>query len=402
MSSRRTFIQKAGLLAGASVLHNLTPVHARASFTNIAEETRSQLIVPSGRMYLNTGSLGPSPKMVIDAVVQAMYTLEKNPVSENWGALGNQMEIVRKKVADFIHADVNEILLTRNTTEGLSLVCQVLALNKGDEILTTNLEHGGGETGLEYLVRTKGASIIKVTLPLPPEDPQEIVREIEKAITPRTKLVMLSHVNTVTGVLMPLAEIAKLTASRGIFLIADGAQAPGLVPVDVHALGVDAYASSGHKWLLGPKETGFLYLRKDFQPLIQPVFSSGGYSSYTQSSGTRNVATIIGLGAALDWHTTIGVDKIRDQTLVVRNHCLEGLKKIEGLKILSPENKAMATGMVSFELLNTKNSDVYDRLKEQEIIVKILPQHNAIRISCHVFVSVGEIDKFLAALQKII
>lgn len=402
MSSRRTFIQKAGLLAGASVLHNLTPAHARASFTNIAEETRSQLIVPSGRMYLNTGSLGPSPKIVIDAVVQAMHTLEKNPVSENWGALGNQMEIVRKKVADFIHADVNEILLTRNTTEGLSLVCQVLALNKGDEILTTNLEHGGGETGLEYLVRTKGASIIKVTLPLPPEDPQEIVREIEKAITPRTKLVMLSHVNTVTGVLMPLAEIAKLTASRGIFLIADGAQAPGLVPVDVHALGVDAYASSGHKWLLGPKETGFLYLRKDFQPLIQPVFSSGGYSSYTQSSGTRNVATIIGLGAALDWHTTIGVDKIRDQTLVVRNHCLEGLKKIEGLKILSPENKAMATGMVSFELLNTKNSDVYDRLKEQEIIVKILPQHNAIRISCHVFVSVGEIDKFLAALQKII
>ena len=360
------------------------------------------MIVPSGRMYLNTGSLGPSPKMVIDAVVQAMHTLEKNPVSENWGALGNRMEIVRKKVADFIHADVNEILLTRNTTEGLSLVCQVLALNKGDEILTTNLEHGGGETGLEYLVRTKGASIIKVTLPLPPEDPQEIVREIEKAITPRTKLVMLSHVNTVTGVLMPLAEIAKLTASRGIFLIADGAQAPGLVPVDVHALGVDAYASSGHKWLLGPKETGFLYLRKDFQPLIQPVFSSGGYSSYTQSSGTRNVATIIGLGAALDWHTTIGVDKIRDQTLVVRNHCLEGLKKIEGLKILSPENKAMATGMVSFELLNTKNSDVYDRLKEQEIIVKILPQHNAIRISCHVFVSVGEIDKFLAALQKII
>ena len=402
MSSRRTFIQKAGLLAGASVLHNLTPAHARASFTNIAEETRSQLIVPSGTMYLNTGSLGPSPKIVIDAVVQAMHTLEKNPVSENWGALGNQMEIVRKKVADFIHADVNEILLTRNTTEGLSLVCQVLALNKGDEILTTNLEHGGGETGLEYLVRTKGASIIKVTLPLPPEDPQEIVREIEKAITPRTKLVMLSHVNTVTGVLMPLAEIAKLTASRGIFLIADGAQAPGLVPVDVHALGVDAYASSGHKWLLGPKETGFLYLRKDFQPLIQPVFSSGGYSSYTQSSGTRNVATIIGLGAALDWHTTIGVDKIRDQTLVVRNHCLEGLKKIEGLKILSPENKAMATGMVSFELLNTKNSDVYDRLKEQEIIVKILPQHNAIRISCHVFVSVGEIDKFLAALQKII
>lgn len=402
MSSRRTFIQKAGLLAGASVLHNLTPAHARASFTSIAEETRSQLIVPSGRMYLNTGSLGPSPKMVIDAVVQAMYTLEKNPVSENWGALGNQMEIVRKKVADFIHADVNEILLTRNTTEGLSLVCQVLALNQGDEILTTNLEHGGGETGLEYLTRTKGASIIKVTLPLPPEDPQEIVREIEKAITPRTRLVMLSHVNTVTGVLMPLAEIAKLTASRGIFLIADGAQAPGLVPVDVHALGVDAYASSGHKWLLGPKETGFLYLRKDFQPLIQPVFSSGGYSSYTQSSGTRNVATIIGLGAALDWHTSIGVDKIRDQTLVVRNHCLEGLKKIGGLKILSPENKAMATGMVSFELLNTINSDVYNRLKEQEIIVKILTQHNAIRISCHVFVSVGEIDKFLAALQKII
>lgn len=311
------------------------------------------------------------------------------------------MEQVRDKVAGFIHADRTEILLTRNTTEGLSLVCQTLPLNAGDEILTTTLEHGGGEVGLEYLVKTRGAKLQKVELPLPPDDPAAIVHTIEQAITSRTRLVMLSHVNTVTGLLMPLAEVAKITSARGIYLLVDGAQAPGLTPVDVKAIGADAYASSGHKWLLGPKETGFLYLRKGFPGAVPPVFAFNGFDSYTQSSGTRNVATWIGLGAALDWHTSLGIQRSSAYCVQLRNYCLDGLKKIQGLRTLSPENATLTTGIVSFELLNRKNSDVYARMKERNIIVKVLPQHNAIRISCHIFVTQTDIDQFLVHLKEL-
>lgn len=401
MTSRRTFIRQAGLLAGTTLVQGLTTAGAASNPTGVTG-IRRQLLVPDGRVYLNTGSLGPSPRFVIDAVTGAMWTLERNPVAENWGPLGTAMEQVRGKVASFINADTESILLTRNTTEGLSLVCQAMPLKAGEEIITTTLEHGGGEVGLDYLVRTRGARLTKVVLPLPPNDPAEIADHIRRAITPQTKLIMLSHVNTVTGMLMPVAEVARITAERGIYLLIDGAQAPGLTRVDVKALGCDAYASSGHKWLLGPKETGFLYVRHGFPSTVPPVFALSGLQAYSASSGTRNVASMIGLGAAIDWHTALDVDKTALYNVQLRNYCLESLRKLPAIRILSPDNPALATGIVSFELLNRKNGDVYARMKDRNIIVKVLPQHNAIRISCHIFVSGDDIDLFLAALKELV
>ncbi len=400
MTSRRRFIQQASLLAGAGLVQSLPSAAGAAPNGSTAMDIRRQLLVPEGRAYLNTGSLGPSPRAVLEAVTNAMWTLERNPVSENWGPLGVQMEQVRNKVADFIHADKKSVLLTRNTTEGLTLVCQVLPLKEGDEIITTTLEHGGGEVGLEYLVKTRGAKLIKVELPLPPDDPAAILKVIESAITPRTRLIMLSHVNTITGMLMPVADVSRITQARGIFLLIDGAQAPGLTPVDVTAMGCDAYACSGHKWLLGPKETGFLYVKNGFPGTVPPVFAYNGFDTYTQSSGTRNVATIIGLGAAIDWHQSLGIEKSSAYCLQLRNYCREQLKQVQGIRILSPETPSLSTGIVSFELLNRKNGDVYARMKDRNIIVKVLPQHNAIRISCHIFVTQEDIDRFISALKE--
>jgi len=411
MTSRRKFI-KAGLsgftampLLSSGFSNKVSPLpdfRTAANDDELFAMVRKQLLVPDNRIYLNTGSLGPSPVQVIDAMHTYTRQLEMNPVGENWGPLGNQMELVRKKVADFIHADVEEVIVTRNTTEGLNLIAQSLDLKKDDEILTTTLEHGGGEVGLEFLVKTKGAVLKKMELPMPAKSAEEIVKAIEKNITPKTKVLMLSHVNTVTGMLMPFTEIAKLTKPKGIYLIADGAQAPGQTKVDVKALGVDAYSASGHKWLMGPKETGFLYLSKSFQEKVKPVFTSSGFATYTASSGTRNVATIIGLGVALDWHSSIGLDKIEQRCLELRAYCLGELKKLKGLKIISPEAKELSTGIVSFSLDTAKNTDVFNKLKEQDIIVKLLSQHNAIRISCHLFVSKQDLDKFLIALRTLV
>jgi selenocysteine lyase/cysteine desulfurase len=339
---------------------------------------------------------------IIDAIHANTRQLEMNPVGENWGPLGNQMELVRKKVADFIHADIEEILLTRNTTEGLNLIAQSLPLNEADEIITTSMEHGGGEVGLEFLVQTRGATLKKIKLPLPGNSVEEIVNTVRQSITPKTKVLMLSHVNTTTGLLMPFAEIAKIAQPKGIHLIADGAQAPGLTPVDVKALGVDAYAASGHKWLMGPKETGFLYVNKKFQEQVKPVFTASGFSAYSASSGTRNVATIIGLGLAIDFHTSIGTDRIQQRVLQLRNYCLAELKKIKELKIISPEVRSLSTGIVSFSLNSVTNEDIFNTLKEQDVIVKLLTEHNAIRISCHVFVSKADIDRFIKALKLLL
>ena len=414
MTSRRKFIKTAGLIGGLSTIPLLSEglsdnkTSSIPDFRNATNDdelfkmVRKQLLIPENRIYLNTGSLGPCPVHIIDAIHANTRQLEMNPVGENWGPLGNQMELVRKKVADFIHADVEEIVLTRNTTEGLNLIAQSLHLNEDDEIITTTLEHGGCEVGLDFLVKTKGVVIKKIELPLPGKSVEEIVSTIEKNISAKTKMLMLSHVNTITGLLMPFAEIAKITKPKGLYLIADGAQAPGLTKVDVKALGVDAYSASGHKWLMGPKETGFLYVSKNIQDKIQPVFTLSGPTAYSASSGTRNVATIIGFGLAIDFHTSIGSDKIQQHTLQLRNYCLAELKKLKGVKIISPESRSLSTGIVSFSLDTAKNTDIYNKLKDQDIIVKLLSQHNAIRISCHMFISKQDIDKFIHSLKGLL
>jgi len=413
MTSRRKFIKAAGIFSGLSSMplssgefsfldHLIKPDFSSALNDNdLFELVRKQLLVPAKRIYLNTGSLGPCPVHIIDAMHALTRQLEMNPVRENWGPLGNQMEEVRKKVANLIHAETEEIVLTRNTTEGLNLVAQSLSFNEGDEIITTTLEHGGAESALDFIVKTKGVTLTKVELPMPAKTSAEVVEAIKAKVTSKTKMLLLSHVNTVTGMIMPFAEIAKITQPRGIFLMADGAQAPGITKVDVKGLQVNAYAASGHKWLMGPKETGFLYINKKIQEKVKPIFIHTGNGAYSASSGTRNVATVIGLGLAVDFISDIGIERIQQRTLQVRNYCLAELKKIKGLKVISPENNTLSTGIVSFSLNTVKNADIFNKLNEQDIIVKLLPQHNAIRISCHLFVSKQDIDTFISSLKKL-
>ncbi|MBK7651128.1 MAG: aminotransferase class V-fold PLP-dependent enzyme [Flammeovirgaceae bacterium] len=151
-----------------------------------------------------------------------------------------------------------------------------------------------------------------------------------------------------------------------------------------------------------PRHPGFLFIRKEFQELVQPVFMFSGLTAYSASSGTRNVSTIIGLGLALDFHKRIGTDKIQQRTLQLRNYCLAELKKLKGLKVISPESSALSSGIVSFSLDTAKNSEIYSKMKDRDIIVKLLTQHNAIRISCHMFVSKKDIDTFIKELTTLL
>lgn len=413
MASRRNFIRQAGWLSLSPALTGAVgPGRSRigidlAKWSSLNDDAffalvREQLLIPDGRIYLNTGSLGPSTLQVIDTVYEAMRELEMNPAAENWGPLGQKMEAVRQIIADYIRTEKDNILLTRNTTEGLSLVAQSIRLNPGDEILTTDQEHGGAMVGLEYTAANQGAVIRKMTIPMPTQSTGQILETLHANLTEKTKMVLLSHVNTITGLVMPFADIARITKPRGILLIADGAQSPGQIKVDVQALNVDAYATSGHKWLLGPKETGFLYVSPELHPQIHSAFTHSGFAGYSASSGTRNVATIIGLGEAIRWNQEIGVERIQQRCLEMRNYCRQKLLALPGIRIISPEDDALSCAIVSFTLDKAKNNEVAQKLKEQDIIIKVLPDVNGNRISCHHFVLREDIDRFIGALASAI
>jgi selenocysteine lyase/cysteine desulfurase len=362
---------------------------------------RNELMLENNLIYLNTGTLGPSPKAVYDKVTAMMRQLEGNPAAMNFGPMGQEMEKTRAKAAKFFAADEEEIILTRNTTEGISTVCSGIDWQAGDEILTTNHEHGGAETGLNFLAATKGAVINKITMPYPVKSKKQLLDLIKAKITDKTKLLLLSHIETVTGLRWPIKEVSKLIRGQDILFIVDGAQAPGMIDIDVHDMGCDVYACSGHKWIMGPKETGILYMRKGIQDKVNNVFISSNYNSYSASSGTRNAAILIGFGDVMEWHMAIGTKRIEQRCMDLAAYCQQQLNDIEGVNVISSDDPELSTAIVSFTYdKDIKNSEIRKAMGDKNIVIKTLPQYNAIRISNHMFTNNNDVDVFISELKK--
>jgi len=402
MGSRRNFIQKSSLVAlGLAGVHKgfSTTRHLVQPDKNL-DSIRESLGLDKDLVYMNTGSLGPSPVWLLKKEFEISRELELNPVNNNWGLLGKAMEEVRTKAATFLNCDPDEVVLTRNTTEGLSMVSSTLSLGPGDEILTTNHEHGGGENGIDYAAKHTGAKVVKIELPLPAESKDQVIAKVMEGITSKTRVLMLSHVTTIEGMQMPLAEISEAIKGKDIFFIADGAQSAGMLNIDVKALGVDVFATSGHKWLMGPKETGLLFVKKESQEKIKPVFTSSGYKSYSASSGTRNVAHQIAFGEMIDWHVTVGQDKIESGALKQGQYCYEKLLQLKNVKVISPEVPNLRTALIGIESLTTPKSELFNLLRSDGIVVKSLPKYNALRFSNHVFNTKEDVDRLIDGLKK--
>jgi selenocysteine lyase/cysteine desulfurase len=242
-------------------------------------------------------------------------------------------------------------------------------------------------------------------MPTPVKDKDQIVELVKKHITPRTRVCSFSHVETITGLQMPMAAIAEVTRPRNILLACDGAQAPGMLKIDVKALGVDTYASSSHKWLLASKGSGLLYIRKEVQDRILPIALSTGYGSYTAGSGTRNVAQLLGHGVAIDIHNAIGREAIEKRCKDLSAYLRKRFSEVDGMKLLTAGDPELTSGIASFSLTKGKMSDLYGRLhKEHDIVVKAIPKAelNAFRFSTHIYNTEQEIDKTAEVLEKLL
>ena len=214
-------------------------------------------------------------------------------------------------------------------------------------------------------------------------------------------MLLLSHVETVTGLRWPIKEVSQLLKDKHILFIVDGAQAPGMLHIDLHDLGCDVYACSGHKWIMGPKETGVLYLKKTIQERVNNVFITGGYETYSRSSGTRNAPIIIGFGDVLDWHMGIGTKRSEKRCMELAAYCYKELSKVSGINVISSNNPELGSAIVSFSLPETMNNgNLFRIMRDQGITIKRLPQYNAIRISTHMFTTNDDVDKMVSLLKQ--
>jgi len=367
-----------------------------------AADAPGDFLFSPGLVYLQTGSLGPTPRPVMDRTIAAWRELELNPVVWGYGPHEKAMDGVRAQAAALLGCKTEEIVLTKCTTDGINSIAQGLTLAPGDRILTTDQEHPGGRVAWDYVARRFGAVIDVVAIPPGENDAQAIVDRFAKQVTPRTRVLSFSHVLTSTGLRMPVGELSALARSRGCLAVVDGAQAVGGIAVNVKELGCHAYATSGHKWLLAPKGTGLLYLSEELGKTIDPIAEESGRAAYSNSSGVTNIPGVLGLGAAIDYHHATGTAAIEAHNLSLAKRVYESLQRLPALRVVSPPPGPLASPLVSYTLPSTiAAADLYNRLATRhQVIVKVVPTtlFNGQRISTHLFNTEQDVDALIAAL----
>ena len=398
-ADRRRFLATLAGGASASLLPTFAPRSAPVA-------AKSEFLLAEGLTYLNTGTIGPTRLTTIDATARAWATLEANPVAHYGQLAGAAMrEDTRTVAAKFLGCDLDELALTGSTTAGMNAIAQGLRLGAGDRVLLTDQEHSGGLHCWQYLARHHGVELDIVPIPRDEHRATVLVDAIAKAIRSRTRVISASHVFSSTGLRMPIAEVSALARSRGVICVVDGAQAAGAIRVDVRELGCHAYATSGHKWLLGPKGTGLLYIAKDAQANILPMAYENNYNTYSNSNGVVNLPAIMGLGTAIRYLDSADMVKVEAHNLALRQRLADRLSSVPGLTIVSPPAGAQASPLLTGVL-----AERYDRRKVvQQLLerhqVAIRPTHpefgfNGIRFSMHEFNTDEDVDRAAEAVRR--
>jgi selenocysteine lyase/cysteine desulfurase len=418
--SRRGFIRTfAGGALGGAMLYAF-PEDARAKYV-IANDTvvpphdeefwtfvREQFPLRRDPVYMNNGTMGPSPYVVIDAVRAEMETVDREGKYGGW-------DDVRPTIARFVHAAPEEIALTHNVTEGINIVASGLPLKRGDEVLVTNHEHAGN--AIPWLARARRDGIV-VKPVLLAATAAETLNRISDAITGRTRVIAVPHVTCTTGQVLPGREISALGHDRGLWVMLDGAHTPGMIPCDVQELGCDFFATCGHKWMMGPKGTGFLVVRREMLEVLEPSWVGGGVDTgWDVTKGTlayrkdahrfdfasQSAALTTGLGAAIDFLYHLGMANVaaRGQELAAG---LRGALKKLGATILTPEETGGSASLLAFQLASTPYDKLHAYLREQHrIITRMVPENgvNCVRVSTHIYNSEAEVGRLVDAIAAI-
>ena len=229
--------------------------------------------------YLNHGSFGACPRAVLEAQQELRARLEREPVHFMVRELERGLDATRAALAPFIHAAPEDLVFVPNATTGVNTVVRALEFAPGDEILTTDHAYGACRNAIEDVARRSGARVVVAAVPFPLHDSRQVVDAVLGAAGPRTRLVLLDHVTSPTGLVFPIEQLVPQLTARGIETLVDGAHAPGMVPVDLEALGATYYTANCHKWLCAPKGAAFLWVRRDRQRAMHPLVVSHGATS---------------------------------------------------------------------------------------------------------------------------
>lgn len=355
---------------------------------------------------LNNGGVSPSPAFVQDAMKRHLDYSNKAPTYTMWQVLEPQREGVRARMAREWGVDAEEVAFTRNASEGLQ-TCQFgYDLAEGDEVLTTTQDYGRMLTTFRQRERREGIVMRQIKVPVPAEDPAEVVRRFEEAITPRTRMILMCHMINLTGQILPVRDVVRMARRHGVPVVVDGAHAMAHFSFKLPDLECDNYSTSLHKWLFAPHGTGLLYVRKDEIPAIWPLMaapdSKDGDIRKFEEIGTHPAANYLAIGEALTFHQGIGSDRKTARLTYLRDYWARRLLENERVSLNTSLKPGFACGIANVHVDGLDTARLGRWLWTEHRIVNVAIGHEeceGLRISPSVYTMLEELDRFAEAVE---
>jgi selenocysteine lyase/cysteine desulfurase len=370
-------------------------------------EIQQAFTVDRSLINLNNGGVSPSPRVVQEAMRRYLEFSNEAPVHTMWRVLEPQIESVRRRLAAEFGCDPEEMAITRNASEALEICIFGLDLKPGDEVLTTTQDYPRMLTSWQQRERRDKIKVNLISFPIPPPSSDDLYERFERAVTPRTKAILVCHITNLTGQIFPVKRICRMGRERGIEVIVDGAHAFAHFPFKHSDLDCDYYGTSLHKWLLAPHGTGFLYVRKSkirqLWPLMAADKSLDENIRKFEEIGTHPAANHNAIAEALTFHEGIGIERKAARLRYLKDRWARRLEKLKGARILTPYDPQQSCGLANFSIEGIDpvklGAQLWDR--HRIIVTPIVhPEFSGVRVTPNVYTTLAEIDYFVDAVEK--
>ena len=358
---------------------------------------------------LESGYFSPSPESVKNYWVDFVNEINESPSYYMRTRQTEMREQVRNKLANYAGIQSDELVLTRNTTESMNIIIQGIKLDKGDEILRTNLEYPNIIQALDMRERRFGTKVRIVDVPIHPKNQQEIVDKVISAVNKKTKVILISHMVFLNGQVFPVKEVCAKARELGLETIVDGAHSFSHVDMDISEIGCDYYASSLHKWLGAPLGNGLLYVKKGNVNRLWPLYGDTAFEDDNimklEHLGTRPCSDQNGIIPAIDFNLEIGKKEKSKRLKFLQMRWASELKENKNIILNTPLEEGQSYGIANVGVKNLPPSKLADKLFDDHNIFTVPIDDDrgirGVRVSPNLYSTVEDIDKFIEAMLKI-
>ena len=425
---RRTFLRHiVGGATATAVVPSLFPDPTRginaspAPLPNLApddgvDEAYWDLVVGQfslrpGLIMMNAANLCPAPYSVSQAVVRFTDSVNADASFQNRAKFGDLRTEARHALAQYVGAHPEEIAITRNTSEGNNTIVNGLPLGPGDEVVIWDQNHPTNNVSWDVRADRYGFRVIHVNTPPNPASDEDLFQAFNQAITQNTRAMAFSHVSNISGVALPAKRLCELARQRGIFTLVDGAQTFGALTLDLHDMGCDAFTGSSHKWFVGPKEAGILYVRRERVPDIWPSDVGVGWESALKNGaqkfenlGQRDDAAVSAMGSTVAFHNTIGPDRVEMRIRQLADAIKQSLTyRVPGISFHTPSDPQLSAGVVVFRPPNLDARQLFSTLYSDHDIAgaSMGGDFAGVRLSPHIYNTMAEVDRVVEVVASL-